>query len=78
MVRAVADNTNEIHPVSAWVDGAYGIEGVYVGVPAKIGREGVYEVVELELAEEELAALRTAADAVRGKQEEVLAPTPLS
>ena len=72
MVRAVADNTNEVQPVSAWVDGAYGIEGVYVGVPAKVGQGGVQEVVELDLTEEELAALRTAADAVRGKQEEVL------
>ena len=72
MVRAVADNTNEVQPVSAWVDGAYGIEGVYVGVPAKLGREGVEEVVELELTEDELDALRTAADAVRGKQEEAV------
>ncbi len=72
MVRAVADNTNEIQPVSAWVDGAYGIEGVYVGVPAKIGREGVEEVVELDLTEEEVDALRTAADAVRVKQEEAV------
>ena len=72
MVRAVADNTNEIHAVSAWVDGAYGIEGVYVGVPAKLGRGGVTEVVELELADDELAALRTAADAVRGKQQEAV------
>jgi malate dehydrogenase len=72
MVRAVADNTNEVHPVSAWVDGPYGISGVYVGVPAKLGRDGVTEVVELELAEEELAALRTAAEAVGAKQAEVL------
>ena len=72
MVRAVADNTNEIHPVSAWVDGAFGIEGVYIGVPAKLGRHGVVEVVELELTEEEQAALRTAADAVLGKQQEAL------
>jgi malate dehydrogenase len=72
MVRAVADNTNELQPVSAWVDGAYGIEGVYVGVPAKIGKSGVHEVVELDLTDEELSALRTAADAVRGKQEDVL------
>ena len=72
MVRAVADNTNEIQPVSAWVDGQYGIEGVYVGVPVKVGREGVHEVVELELAEEELQALRTAAEAVRGRQEEAV------
>jgi malate dehydrogenase len=72
MVQAVADNTNEVHPVSAWVEGAYGISGVYVGVPAKLGRGGVTEVVELELADEELAALRTAAEAVGAKQAEVL------
>jgi malate dehydrogenase len=72
MVRAVADNTNEVQPVSAWVEGAYGIEGVYVGVPAKLGREGVSEVVELELADDEVAALRTAAEAVRGRQEEAV------
>ncbi len=73
MVHAVADNTNEVHPVSTWVDGAYGIEGVYVGVPARLGRGGVQEVVEVDLAPGELAALRTAADAVRGKQQEALA-----
>ncbi len=72
MVRAVADNTNEIQPVSAWVDGAYGMEGVYVGVPAKVGHGGVQEVVELDLTDDELAALRTAADAVRGRQEEAV------
>ncbi len=72
MVRAVADNTNEIHPVSAWVDGTYGIEGVYLGVPARLGRNGVQEVVEVDLAADELAALRTAAEAVRGKQQEAL------
>jgi malate dehydrogenase len=72
MVRAVADNTNEIYPVSAWVEGAYGIDGVYVGVPVKLGRNGVAEVVELALADEELAALRTAAEAVRAKQEEAM------
>ena len=73
MVRAVADNTNEVQPVSAWVEGAYGIEGVFVGVPVKVGREGVQEVVELPLADEELAALRAAADSVRGRQEEAVA-----
>ncbi|MDQ4070626.1 MAG: malate dehydrogenase [Actinomycetota bacterium] len=72
MVRAVADNTNEVQPVSAWVDGPYGIEGVYVGVPARLGREGVVDVVEVELTEDELAALRAAADAVRSRQEEAV------
>ena len=72
MVRAVADNTNEVQPVSAWVEGAYGVEGVYLGVPASLGSNGVNEVVELDLAPEELDGLRAAADAVRAKQEEVL------
>ncbi|MGH3849393.1 MAG: malate dehydrogenase [Pseudonocardiaceae bacterium] len=68
MVRAVALDTSEVLPVSAWVDGPYGIGGVYVGVPVRLGRAGVIEVVELGLADEELAALRTAADAVRIRQ----------
>ncbi|MGH9263231.1 MAG: malate dehydrogenase [Acidimicrobiales bacterium] len=76
MVRAVADNTKEIQPVSAWVQGAYGIEGVYVGVPVKVGREGVEEVIELDLDDDEVAALRTAADAVRGRQEEAVGLLP--
>ncbi|HEX3621367.1 MAG TPA: malate dehydrogenase [Acidimicrobiales bacterium] len=76
MVRAVADNTHELQPVSAWVDGPYGIRGVYLGVPAALGRNGVEAVVELPLADEELAALRAAADAVRAKQAEVIALLP--
>ena len=58
-------------PVCAWVEGQYGIKDVYLGVPARIGREGVKEIVELPLAEEELEALRTAAEAVRAKQADV-------
>jgi malate dehydrogenase len=73
MVRAVAENTGEVQPVSAWVDGAYGIEGVYLGVPAALGGNGVEQVVELPLADQEVAALRAAAAAVRAKQDEVVA-----
>lgn len=72
MVRAVADNTHEVQPVSAWVDGEFGISGVYVGVPAVLGRDGVHQVVELPLADGEVAALRTAAEAVRGRQDEAV------
>ncbi len=68
MVRAVADDSGEIMPASVRVDGAYGIEGVYLGVPARLGREGVREIVELPLAGEEVAALRAAAESVREKQ----------
>jgi malate dehydrogenase len=67
MVRAIAGDTGEVMPVCAWVTGQYGISDVYLGVPARLGREGVREVVEIPLADAELAALRQAAEAVRAK-----------
>jgi malate dehydrogenase len=71
MVEAVVRDSGEVMPVCAWVDGQYGIEGVYLGVPARIGAGGVKEIVELPLATDELEALRAAADAVRAKQADV-------
>src|SRR6266540_840460 len=58
--------------VCAWVTGQYGIDGVYLGVPARLGRGGVREVVELPLTEAELANLREAAEAVRAKQADAI------
>jgi malate dehydrogenase len=72
MVRAVVTGDSDILPVSAWLEGQYGIEGVYLGVPARLGPLGVEEIVELPLAPDELAALQTAAEAGRGKQVEAL------
>ena len=71
MARAVATDSGEIMPVCAWVDGEYGIQGVYLGVEAEIGSRGVRRVVERDLSETELAALRVAAEAVRAKQADV-------
>ena len=71
MVRAVLEDSREQMPVCAWTEGEYGIEGVYLGVPARIGAGGVEEIVELDLSGEELAALRTAAEAVREKANEL-------
>jgi len=71
MARAVALDTGEIMPVCAWVDGQYGIGGVYLGVEAELGAVGVRRVVERDLTEAELADLRTAAEAVRAKQADV-------
>jgi malate dehydrogenase len=71
MVRAVALDTGDILPVCVWVDGQYGISGVYLGVEAEIGASGVRRVVERSLTDDELAALRQAADAVRAKQADV-------
>jgi malate dehydrogenase len=72
MVRAVVTGSGEVLPVSAWLEGQYGIAGVYLGVPAKLGPEGVVEIVELPLDEHELGALRTAAESVRTKQAEAV------
>jgi malate dehydrogenase len=67
MVNAIAGDTREVLPVCAWCTGQYGISDVYVGVPARLGRGGVEEIVELDLNEGELAALRDAAEGIRGK-----------
>ena len=58
-------------PVCAWMTGQYGISDVYLGVPARLGRGGIEEIVELHLTDDEVTALRTAADAVRAKQADV-------
>ena len=66
-----SEDSGQIMPVCAWVDGEYGISGVYLGVEAEIGATGVRRIVERDLTEAELAALRTAAEAVRAKQADV-------
>jgi malate dehydrogenase len=71
MARAVALDSGEVMPVCTWVDGEYGISGVFLGVEAEIGAGGVRRVVERDLTADELARLREAADAVRAKQADV-------
>lgn len=73
MALAVAKNSGQVMPVCAWVDGEYGVEGVYLGVEAEIGAGGVVRVVERDLTETELAGLRRAADAVKAKAADVVA-----
>lgn len=67
MVQAIAEDTHAVLPVCAWATGQYGIDDVYVGVPVKLGRKGVEEIVELDLNDHELAALREAAEGIRAK-----------
>ena len=71
MARAVKEDSGAVLPVCAWVDGEYGISGVYLGVEAEIGAGGVKRVVERDLTDQELAALKQAAEAVRAKQADV-------
>jgi malate dehydrogenase len=67
MVDAIVNDTKAMLPVCAWVTGQYGISDVYVGVPARLGRAGVEEIVELDLNEDELGKLRAAAEGIRAK-----------
>lgn len=71
MAKAVIEDSGAVMPVCAWVDGEYGISGVYLGVEAEIGRGGVRKVVETLLTREELHGLNVAAEAVRAKQADV-------
>jgi len=71
MAKAVAEDSGAVLPVCAWVDGEYGISGVYLGVEAELGASGVRKVVETQLSPTELAALHEAAEAVRAKQADV-------
>ena len=71
MARAVITDSNEVMPVCAWVNGEYGINGVYLGVEAQIGKNGANKVVETKLTADELASLKVAAEAVRTKQADV-------
>ena len=71
MARAVAEDSGAVMPVCAWVDGQYGISGVYLGVEAEIGAVGVRRIVERDLTDHELAGLREAAEAVRAKLADV-------
>lgn len=65
MVDAIALDQRRILPCSTLLEGEYGIDGLFVGVPVRLGAGGVEEVIDLHLNDEELAALQRSADAVR-------------
>lgn len=65
MVLAMARDTGEVMPAAVLADGSYGIRDVYVGLPARLGRDGVQGIVELPLPPAELTALRRAAERIR-------------
>ena len=54
-----------ILPVAAYLEGEYGINGVFVGVPAKLGKNGMEEIIKVKLSPAEDAAVKKSADAVR-------------
>jgi malate dehydrogenase len=65
MVEAIVKDQKRILPCSAWLEGEYGMQGLYLGVPVKLGRNGMEQILEIELTADEKAALSKSADAVR-------------
>jgi malate dehydrogenase len=65
MVDAIMLDAKRVLPCTAYLEGEYGIDGLYMGVPVKLGAGGIEEIVELELTDDERAALQASAEAVR-------------
>jgi len=65
MADAILRDKHKILPCAAYLEGEYGLSGIYMGVPVQLGRKGIEKVIEIELTEDEKAALYRSADAVR-------------
>ncbi len=65
MVEAIAHDKKRVLPCAAWVEGEYGVSGSYLGVPCKLGRRGLEQILQVKLSADEQAALKKSADAVK-------------
>lgn len=71
MAEAILKDKKKILPCAALLEGEYGIDGLFIGVPVKLGENGVEEIIEIKLTVEEEEALGRSADAVRGLVEDL-------
>ena len=65
MAEAILKDKKKILPCAAYLDGEYGIKGLYVGVPVKLGSKGIEQIIQIKLTAEEQAGLNKSADAVK-------------
>ncbi len=65
MVETIIKDEQRIFPVCSWLTGEYGLNNIYLGVPVKLGKNGIEEIIELELNEEEMKLLRASAAHVK-------------
>ena len=71
MAEAILKDKHLIVPCAAYMQGEYGVEGIFFGVPTMLGRNGVEKIIEYELNDEEMAALKVSADAVHQSVEKL-------
>ena len=65
MVEAIVKDQRRVLPSIAFLEGEYGFDGIYLGVPTILGKDGIEQIIELDLTEEEKAALQKSADSVK-------------
>jgi malate dehydrogenase len=65
MVESIVRDKKRILPCAAWLEGEYGMKGVFLGVPCKLGAKGLEQIIEVELTSRERIELGKSADAVR-------------
>ena len=65
LVEAIVDDQNRIFPVCAMLNGEYGLKDIYLGVPVKLGKEGIVEIIEIDLNKDEKALLMESAKSVK-------------
>ncbi len=72
MIEAIIDDTGEVMPCSAYLNGEYDLRDIYIGVPVRLGKGGMEEVIEIELSSEEKEALYASARIYRESIKEIL------
>src|SRR5882762_193374 len=65
MVESIVLDQKRLLPCAAWLEGEYGLSGMYCGVPCKLGKNGLEKIIEVQLTADEKAALKKSADAVK-------------
>jgi len=68
MAEAIALDKKRVLPCAAWLQGEYGLRDVYCGVPCKLGRQGLQQIIEVSLTDDERRQLEASAEAVRAIQ----------
>ena len=71
MAEAIVKDKKRVLPCAAWLEGEFGFEGLYLGVPCKLGATGLEEIIEVELSADERAALAKSADHVKKTMSDV-------